>query len=98
MQVKVTTVSFLEDEIWEGSIPSECYDNARIEWFDVDDAAEAAALIQRHGLTFASTGAGWAANPDGSVIRDYATGEREEVSAHLFGPAAFHRAVQDLVG
>jgi hypothetical protein len=81
--VKVITVSFLEDEVWEGSIPSKCYEDARVESFECDDIEEAVRVIQREGLTFAATGNDWAANPDGSVIVNYATAEREEVTAHI---------------
>ena len=98
MKVKVITVTFMEDDVFEGSIPRECYENARVDWYDVDSAVEAADLIKREGLSFKATGAGWAANPDGSVIVNYSTGEREEVTAHLFGPAWFHRAVTRMVG
>ena len=87
--VRVHRVRFREDDVFEGSIPRECYDNARSEDFDFDaddDAVEGAVrVIQREGLSFAATGADWAANPDGSVIVDYQFGEREEVTAHLIG-------------
>jgi len=86
--VRINRVRFLEDDVFEGSIPRECYENARTEDFDFDreDAIEGAVrLIQREGLTFAATGNDWAANPDGTRITDYATGEREETTAHLIG-------------
>jgi hypothetical protein len=83
--VKVITVSFLEDEVWEGSIPRKCYDDARVTDYDVEDVEEAVRAIVVEGLTFAATGNDWAANPDGSVIVNYATGERHEVTAHLEG-------------
>ena len=81
--VKVITVKFLEDEVWEGSIPRECYENARVEEYECDDVEEAVRVIQREGLDFKSTGNDWAANPDGSFISNYATGERHEVTAHI---------------
>ena len=81
--VKVITVSFLEDEVWEGSIPQKCYDDARVEEYPCDDVEEAVRVIQREGLTFAATGNDWAANPDGSVIVNYATAERHDVTAHI---------------
>jgi hypothetical protein len=83
--VKVITVSFLEDEVWEGSIPAKCYDEARVESYEVDDIEEAIKVIEREGLSFTATGTDWAANPDGSFIANYATGERHEVTAHLEG-------------
>lgn len=98
MQVKVITVTFMEDEIFEGSIPQECYDNADVDIYNVEDAGEAADIIRDLGLSFSASGASWASNPDGSTIVNYARGEREEVSAHLFGPADFHRKVAALVG
>lgn len=98
MQVKVITVSFMESDVWEGSLPRECYENAREDVYDVDNVQEAVDIIKREGLSFKATGAEWAGNPDGSVIVDYATGKREEVSAHLTGPAWFHRAVTRMVG
>jgi hypothetical protein len=81
--VKVITVSFLEDEVWEGSLPRECYENASVAEFECDDVEEAVRVIQREGLTFAATGNDWAANPDGSTIVNYATAERHEVTAHI---------------
>jgi hypothetical protein len=83
-------------DIYEGdidyrSIDSEMYPLAYFgKWADGGELDETtlgalAALIRQHGLTFAASGGGWAADPDGSRIIDYATGEREEVSAHLYG-------------
>lgn len=46
-------------------------------------AAELAREIRKEGLTFDASGGEWAANPDGSCVSNYATGERCEVSAHL---------------
>jgi hypothetical protein len=81
--VKVITVSFLEDEVWEGSIPRKCYDEARVEEYEVDSVEDAIKVIEREGLSFTATGTDWAANPDGSYIANYATGERHEVTAHI---------------
>jgi hypothetical protein len=81
--VKVISVSFLEDEVWEGDIPRACYENATVAEFECDTVEEAVRVIQFEGLTFAATGNDWAANPDGSVISNYATGEREEITAHI---------------
>jgi len=83
--VRITTVTFLEDEVFEGSLPREAYENAGVEDFEVDDLEEAVRVITYCGLTFSATGNDWAANPDGSTITNYATGEREEVTAHLNG-------------
>lgn len=83
--VRIIRVRFLEDDVFEGSIPRECYESATVEDFEVEGADGAAAIIQREGLSFDATGTDWAANPDGTVITDYATGEREEVTAHLYG-------------
>ena len=94
--VKVTTITFLEDDIYEGSLPREVYDAARTDEYEVDDIDEAVRVLTREGLTFAATGTDWAANPDGSYISDYATGERREVTAHLdgFTPAAVAAIVE----
>jgi hypothetical protein len=87
--VRITRVRFLEDDVFEGSIPCESYETATVEDFEVDrdeDLIESAARrIEREGLTFEATGNEWAANPDGTRITDYATGEREETTAHLIG-------------
>ena len=81
--VKIIRVRFLEDEVYEGSIPMKSFDNAIVESFECDDIDEAVRAITREGLTFAATGADWAAHPDGSQIIDYATAEREDVTAHI---------------
>lgn len=83
--VKVTTVRYFEDEVFEGSIPRERYDNATTEIFEVDDIEEAVQVFTSRGLTFAATGNDWAANPDGSYISDYRLGERVEETARLEG-------------
>lgn len=62
-------------------------------------AREAAELIQSEGLTFSATGNDWAANPDGSYVSDYVTGERCETSAHLSGfPDRVVDAIMAVVG
>jgi len=81
--VKVIIVEFLEDEVWEGSIPRKCYDDARVEEFECDSVEDAIKVIRQEGLDFKSTGNDWAANPDGSTIVNYATGLREERTAHI---------------
>jgi len=97
--VRITRVTYLEDEVFEGDIPREAHDNARSEDFECDDVEEAVRAIQREGLTFAATGTDWAANPDGSYTSDYATGERTETTAHLHGFAPFHvNAIIERVG
>lgn len=87
--VRITRVRFYEDDVFEGSIPRDCYDDAVVEDFDFDrdeDLIESAVRrIQMEGLTFAATGNEWAANPDGSAIIDYATARREEATATLIG-------------
>lgn len=50
-----------------------------------DNVEEAVDAIRETGTSFAASGGGWASNPDGSTIVNYRTGEREEVSAHLYG-------------
>jgi hypothetical protein len=91
--VRITRVTFLEDEVFDGGIPMACIDNARTEDFEADRADDstdeiidyAVRVLQREGLSFAATGSDYACNPDGSRITDYATAEREETSAHLYG-------------
>jgi hypothetical protein len=83
--VRIHRTRFFEADVWEGDFPR---DDTRSEDFDfdVEDAIEGAVrLIQREGLTFSATGRDYAANPDGTVIIDYGTAQREEVSAHLIG-------------
>ena len=93
--VKVIRIRFLEDEVYDGSIPQKCYDDARTEEFECDDVEEAARVLQREGLTFAATNNEWAASPDGSRIIDYGIGQREETTAHLdsFSDADFAQIV-----
>ena len=83
--VKIIRVRFLEDDIFEGSLHPDIYDRAIEEVIPVADVNEAVSVIAREGLTFAASGAGWAAHPDGSYVINYATGEREETSAHFEG-------------
>jgi hypothetical protein len=83
--VKIITVSFLEDDVFDGGIPQVSYDNATTADFEVDTVEEAVRVISNAGLSFAATGTDWAAHPDGSQIVDYATAEREDVTAHLHG-------------
>lgn len=95
--VKIIRVTFLEDDIFEGDIPRECYENAREDLFECDDVEDAVRYLS--GLSFAATGTDWAADPDGSQIIDYATAEREERTGHLIGftPDAV-RAIVERVG
>lgn len=83
--ITVITVRFAEDDVYEGSIPTECYEDAweRREIIEFHSIPEAVEILKSRGLTFAATGGAWAADPDGSRVVDYATGTREEVSAHL---------------
>jgi hypothetical protein len=83
--VRVITVVFLEEDVYDGDIPRECRENPDVTEYEADDIEEAVRVFTREGLTFAASGNDWAANPDGSYISDYATGERREVTAHLDG-------------
>lgn len=56
---------------------------ARYTWEAPLDVEEAVEAIRMAGLTF--EGAEWASDPDGSQILDYATGEQETATAHLYG-------------
>lgn len=94
--VKIIRARYYLDSVYEGSVD---YHDTREEEHDGLTVEEAAALITREGLDFASTGNAWAANPDGSRTVDYGTGEEEETSAHFVsGTARQHRAVMALVG
>jgi len=90
--VRITRVQFFEADVYDGSIPQECYENAVEDEFQCDCVDDAVRHIQSEGLTFEATGSDWAANPDGSVIVDYATGRREEVTAHLSLFSPYHEA------
>jgi hypothetical protein len=81
--VRIIRVVFLEDEVFEGTIAHECYENARTEDFEVDDIEEAVHILKRESLTFEASGSDWASDPDGSRITNYATAERTETSGHL---------------
>jgi hypothetical protein len=83
--VRIIEVRFLEDEVYDGGIPTACYDNATVTDYDADDVEDAVRILTREGVTFAATGNDWAANPDGSYISNYATAERVETTGHLFG-------------
>ena len=90
--VTIHEVRFTEDEIavrdedgnveWHADPP---YDDEHTTTtvYDHLTAREAADRIRSEGLTFAATGNEWAANPDGSYISNYGTGERCETTAHL---------------
>ena len=95
IEVKVIEIRFMEDSVWEGSYAAHYEGETTYEW---DTATEAADFITRQGLTFSATGGSWAANPDGSVIIDYATGEREEVSAHVTASVEDMDMIMDMVG
>ena len=97
--VRIIRVTFLEDDVFEGSIPMECYENASTEDFEVSTSAEAVDVLKREGLSFAATGTDWAADPDGSRITDYATAERTETTGHLHGFSPWSvRAIIERVG
>lgn len=91
--VRITTVTFLESDIDpDAGIPDSAYSDAVEDEFQCESVDDAVRHIQEHGLTFEATGNDWAAHPNGSVIVDYATGRREEVTAHLSLFSAFHEA------
>ena len=99
MKVTIITVKFYEDDIYEGSLSREVYENAAEYVWHPEDVEEAADILKREGLTFAATGGAWAADPDGSFVADYVTGERHEVSGHLDGfTIEDENRVRELVG
>ena len=83
--VRIIEVRFTEDDVYDGGIPTACYDNATVIDHDCDDIEDAVRILTGRGLTFAATGNDWAADPDGSYIENYATAGRVETSGHLFG-------------
>lgn len=96
MKVTFYNVYFMEDDIVDGDFPR---DDTRTDVYTGLTVEEAAGLISREGLTFAATGADWAADPDGSRIVNYATGRRVEVSAHVEGANKHEeRRLVELVG
>lgn len=88
-EVLVIERLFFEDSVHDGDAD---YHETRMDVFECDDTGDAVRVIEREGLTFGSTGTDWAANPDGSTIVDYATGERVETTAHLYGFTATETA------
>lgn len=89
--VTIHRTYFLEEDISDGDYPR---DDTRTEVYDELSARDAVDLIRREGLSFKATGALWAANPDGSRMVNYATGQLVEESAHLAGfPERVERAI-----
>lgn len=94
--VTIHRTYFLEEDVYDGDFPR---DDTRTDVHDEITAREAATLIEREGLSFAATGNTWAADPDGSRITNYATGQRVEVSAHLSEfPERVANAIIEVVG
>lgn len=81
--IKIIRITYLDSDIFEGSLPREVYDNAEVELFEVDDISEAVDVFRRHGVSFAATGNDWAADPDGSYVSNYSTGENVETTGHF---------------
>jgi hypothetical protein len=71
---------FLEDDIVDGDFPR---DDTTMDVYSNVTAKEAADVLIREGLSFDATGNDWAADPDGSYVTNYATGQRCEISGHL---------------
>lgn len=88
-RLTVTRVRYREDEVWEGSIPVERYDEAVTEEIDYESPEEAARAVRDLGATEWSGDSrwqhGWFGSPDGAQDVDYASGEVEEVSVRLSG-------------
>ncbi len=98
MQVKFISLYYTDDQVYDGDLAPEVYEDAHETIYDVCNVEEACDLIARQGLTFESTGTDWAANPDGPRIINYETGMREEVTGHLIGSDSFKREVIERVG
>lgn len=94
--VTIHRTYFLEADIVDGDYPR---DDVTTEVHDGLTAREAADLLTREGLSFQATGNDWAADPDGTYISNYATGERVETSGHLSGfPDRVTAAIIETVG
>jgi hypothetical protein len=81
-RVNVYRTYFREDEITDGDY-HDAPNTHTVADHMIGTASDLARWIRADGLTFAATGGEWAADPDGSYITDYATGERCETSAHF---------------
>lgn len=89
LTIETTRVVFLEDDVWEGSLPREAYDNARTETEDIEPEvpglfalALAAVRALREAGTTEDNGT-WFSDPEGSYVSNYYTGERTETSARF---------------
>jgi hypothetical protein len=71
---------FLLDDVVDGDFPR---DVTATDVYSSVTAKEAADILIREGLSFDATGNDWAADPDGSYVTNYATGQRCETSGHL---------------
>lgn len=80
--VVIYETRFLEDDVHDGDFPR---DDVTVTVYDCDDVDDAVRYIEQSGCTFGATGTDWAADPDGSRIVNYGTGERVETTAHLYG-------------
>jgi hypothetical protein len=80
--IVIYSTRFREDDVVDGDYPK---DDVTTVVHDCDDVEDAVRLIKWVGCTFAATGTHWAADPDGSFISDYATGERVANTVHLYG-------------
>lgn len=92
-----TVVRFYENINPDGSPATECTEeafnvDATPHWADVteltaDDIDEAVTWMRQDGVRFDATGTGFdAANPDGSYVSDYSTGERTAVTWRIQYP------------
>ena len=84
--VKIVQVRWVPD--WGSDDPGPQmadYDGADENVIPCDDTDEAIEALKRHGVDFASTGSDWAADPDGSFVSNYGTGEQVAVTGHLVG-------------
>lgn len=73
---------YLEENVVDGNITESDVTTELVENLDLHEAID---LCRREGVRFDATGTDWAALPDGSFVRDYGTGEREEVTIHPQG-------------
>lgn len=95
--MRVIRTTFLEEEIYEGEYMSAPSTETTIREYEDMHAWDMVKTCRDYGLTF--DGSGWASNPDGSVVSNYVTGEREEITFH-FGddvPERLREAVESVV-
>lgn len=81
-KLTIHKVYYLSETIQDGDFAT---DHTNTEVYEDIHATEAAAILNRLGLSFQATGNSWAADPDGSYTVNYGTGMECQTSGHLDG-------------